>query len=138
MLRSNLSAVAVLVVVAGVIVSPADGQVKTPSKNPTLEQLLPTAVLYTDQLIELGEVPVVDAPPVDRETVALEDEQRILLDLPPRFAIPHPVLITPDTHGVWELVRCGVPGVSGAHLLAVVGSARKSRRWSPAGVGSSG
>ncbi|MFH0983183.1 MAG: trypsin-like peptidase domain-containing protein, partial [Planctomycetota bacterium] len=104
MLRSNLSAVAVLVVVAGVIVSPADGQVQAPGKGPTPGQVMPTAVIYANQLIELGGVPVVDAPPVDRETVALEDEQRILLDLPPRFAIPHPVLITPDTHGVWELV----------------------------------
>ena len=104
MLRSSLLAAVVLGFVVSVSALPAQGQVKSPNESTTLEGVQPTGVSHADQLMKLEAVPVIDAPPVDREAVALEDEQRELAGLPPRFAIPNRVFKTPQTDGVWEKV----------------------------------
>jgi hypothetical protein len=51
-----------------------------------------------------GNLDLIEMPIPDRQALALEDDERDLLGLPPRFALPHPVLITPDTHGTWEFI----------------------------------
>ncbi|UCF33085.1 MAG: hypothetical protein JSV78_12205 [Phycisphaerales bacterium] len=38
----------------------------------------------------------------ERAVIDAEDEERARDGLPPRYAIPHPVFITPDTDGRWE------------------------------------
>jgi subtilisin-like proprotein convertase family protein len=43
-----------------------------------------------------------DAPVLDRDAVAADDIRRSVDGLPPRYAIPSAVHITPDTHGTWE------------------------------------
>jgi hypothetical protein len=62
----------------------------------------PSALAHADRLIDVTAVPVVEAPPVDLAAVAIEDEERETAGLAPRFAIPDPVFIIPDTDGVWE------------------------------------
>ena len=51
--------------------------------------------------ISLKEVPVIQLPGLDIEMLALEDEERDSLGLAPRYAVPNPVTITPQTHGRW-------------------------------------
>ncbi|MCH7812618.1 MAG: trypsin-like peptidase domain-containing protein, partial [Planctomycetes bacterium] len=57
--------------------------------------------LGTD-VVPLDRVPLIQVPEVDRELAAWEDEANEAQGLPPRFAIPEPVQITPATHGIWE------------------------------------
>ncbi len=45
---------------------------------------------------------VITIPPIDLDAVMREDDDRQRDGLPPRFAIPHPVSVTPDSHGIWE------------------------------------
>ncbi len=62
----------------------------------------PTAV--THDLAPTDTLERFEAPPVDLQAVAIEDEQRELNGLPPRFAIRNPVYYTPDADGTWERV----------------------------------
>ena len=62
----------------------------------------PTALNYPGRLIDSAALPVKEAPAVDIETVTIEDAQREMAGLAPRFAIPNPVSIAPDADGVWE------------------------------------
>ena len=48
------------------------------------------------------EVPLRTFASVDAAAVEMEDEQRDIEGLPPRFAIPNHDLITPGTDGIWE------------------------------------
>lgn len=41
-------------------------------------------------------------PALDRPTLANEDDVRHQQGLPPRYAVPYPVLVSPGTHGTWE------------------------------------
>ena len=50
----------------------------------------------------LARVPVLATLPVDREAARLEDVDREAAGLPPRFALPQPVLVTPGSDGAWE------------------------------------
>jgi len=47
-------------------------------------------------------------PPVDAAELLKEDEQRAAMGLPPRFAQPIPVYISPTTHGTWEALPSGI------------------------------
>jgi hypothetical protein len=49
-----------------------------------------------------GEVPGIDIAPLDVGALRVEDEIRAAGGLPPRYAVPHPVAITPATDGLWE------------------------------------
>ncbi len=46
-------------------------------------------------------------PPVDVPALLLEDETRATQGLPPRFAQPIPVNITPQNHGTWQKLSDG-------------------------------
>src|SRR6185369_14801064 len=62
----------------------------------------PTA--KTHALADLASVPVLEAARVDFASVALEDSEREVEGLPPRFAIPNEVRVTPATAGKWETI----------------------------------
>jgi V8-like Glu-specific endopeptidase len=76
--------------------------------TPTLaESYSPTALNYPGRLIDAAALPAREAPAVDLEVVTIEDEQRELAGLAPRYAIPNPVSITPDSDGLWEELAPG-------------------------------
>lgn len=52
--------------------------------------------------VPLAQVPAVAVPALDRQAIALEDENRHLARLPARYAIPNTVDVRPETHGRWE------------------------------------
>lgn len=56
----------------------------------------------------LSNVETLTMPPVDREKLLREDEQDAASGLPPRFAQPIPVQITPKTNGTWESLGQGI------------------------------
>ena len=60
------------------------------------------SVQAANTLVELERVPEELAPVVDLQVVQQEDEADSIAGIPPRFAIPNLVQITPDTHGIWE------------------------------------
>jgi hypothetical protein len=64
--------------------------------------LAASSTLAANTLIPLDRVPAEFAPRVDLQAALLEDEADELAGIPPRFAIPNLVEITPDTHGLWE------------------------------------
>jgi len=74
--------------------------------TPTLAQEV-GPVSLTQRVAPLDAVPLTAVGPIDLRQVRAEDENRALDGLPPRFAIPHPVKITPATDGVWETLRDG-------------------------------
>ncbi len=45
-----------------------------------------------------------EEPPLDLAAVAAQDEERELLGMAPRFAVPRQTQITPATHGTWEQI----------------------------------
>jgi lysyl endopeptidase len=107
MTRSSQLPVMVLVVMASFLVAPSYGQVAAPMSATDLDRTEPVAVSHAKQLAALEAVPVVEAPPVDRAAVALEDEEQELAGLAPRFAIPNPVSVAPQTAGLWEEIDAG-------------------------------
>ncbi len=73
----------------------------------------------------LTRVPAVTAVPVDREAARAEDLQRDSAGLPPRYALPQLVVITPETDGTWETLdgrwvlwrlRITAPGATSLNL----------------------
>jgi len=60
----------------------------------------PTAFTYAVQPLDLVELVVPE--PIDLQAVQLEDQQREQQGGPYRFAIAKPVMITPETDGMWE------------------------------------
>ncbi|MEC9476537.1 MAG: hypothetical protein VX764_05805 [Planctomycetota bacterium] len=54
--------------------------------------------------VSLKEVPVIHLPGLDIDTLAIEDEERDALGMAPRYAVPNPVTITPQTHGRWTKI----------------------------------
>ncbi|MFN7963831.1 MAG: fibronectin type III domain-containing protein [Thermoanaerobaculia bacterium] len=62
---------------------------------------LPSSVL------EVNQVAVVSPPALDLVTLGAEDAARDELGLPPRFAVPERVSITPATQGTWETLPDG-------------------------------
>jgi hypothetical protein len=69
----------------------------------------PTA--STHALADLSAVPRLEAARVDFAAVSLEDVTRELDGLPPRFAIPNAVRVTPGTAGAWETIEDGASSV---------------------------
>lgn len=63
-------------------------------------EALPTAMLHDS--VPLRSVETITIPPIDREAVRVEDQERERRGLPPRYAIPHQFSIRPRTHGTWE------------------------------------
>jgi len=53
----------------------------------------------------LAEIALFAADVVDRDQALAEDEVRARDGEPPRFAIPQPTFIAPDTHGSWEVLN---------------------------------
>ncbi|QKK06846.1 MAG: hypothetical protein HND58_00825 [Planctomycetota bacterium] len=49
-------------------------------------------------------IPVFQLPDIDWDVVAQLEQQDAAAGLAPRYAVPHEVDISPDTHGVWEQV----------------------------------
>jgi len=66
----------------------------------SVTEAIPTGVLH--DVLPIEAIDVVRAPSVDLESARVEDEAREREGLPPRFAIPNPVFITPSTDGTWE------------------------------------
>jgi subtilisin-like proprotein convertase family protein len=67
--------------------------------------LKPTA--FSNQLADQSVVKKRTIPALDIGAIAAEDDQNAQLGLPPRYAIPHPVLITPSNSGLWETLADG-------------------------------
>ena len=55
----------------------------------------------------LADVAVHTLPALDRPALAAEDEARRLALMPPRYAVPHAVDLTPATHGTWDVLDAG-------------------------------
>jgi lysyl endopeptidase len=66
----------------------------------TPEAVVPTAAQHT--VLEVNQLESVVASQLDLASIGAEDMMRERLELPPRFAIPERVSITPATHGTWE------------------------------------
>ncbi|HVR95158.1 MAG TPA: trypsin-like peptidase domain-containing protein, partial [Thermoanaerobaculia bacterium] len=64
------------------------------------EGVVPTAASYAVRAV--NQVDSVVGTQLDLASIGAEDLMRERLDLPPRFAIPEEVSITPATHGTWE------------------------------------
>ncbi len=88
-----------------------------------MSSALPTVLTRSVQPLE--SVARVQAPVVNLPAVRAEDDEREAQGLPPRFAIPNPVFITPATHGTWEQLdtetrlwrlRIGSPGALSLNL----------------------
>ena len=50
----------------------------------------------------LARLDTADLPALDRAALAVEDDLRRAVGEPFRFAVPHALEVTPDTHGAWE------------------------------------
>jgi hypothetical protein len=70
----------------------------TLASQPGLRLVLPEG----PAALPLAEVPSLHFPALDLALVAAEDAAREASGGPMRFAMPLPVLVTPDTHGVWR------------------------------------
>ena len=64
---------------------------------------------------DVNQIDTVLASQMDLAAIATEDEERDRQGLPPRFAIPETVSITPATRGTWESLPNGVDAVAAAH-----------------------
>ncbi|MBM4117099.1 hypothetical protein FJ251_05040 [bacterium] len=69
--------------------------------------LLATPSAQTQPLAALESVELYRAPVVDAALARLEDEDREAEGLPPRFAIPFPVELSPASAGTWETIPGG-------------------------------
>ncbi|MCL4836923.1 MAG: fibronectin type III domain-containing protein [Thermoanaerobaculia bacterium] len=87
------------------------------------ESFRPTAALF--ELSPLDAVDLYVAAPFDRDALRVEDAQREMEGLPPRFALPEEVRITPADRGSWEplsdgrmvwRLRVGAPGAASLNL----------------------
>ncbi|MFQ5430658.1 MAG: proprotein convertase P-domain-containing protein [Phycisphaerae bacterium] len=59
------------------------------------------------KIAPIEQLPRIELAPIDLNQVLAEDETRPAQGLPPRFAIPYPVQITPATDGLWETLPNG-------------------------------
>lgn len=69
---------------------------------------VPAPLAVTLPAAPLSSVSTLDFGPLDRGWLALEDAARSEKDLPPRFAVPHSVHLTPWTSGTWEPLPGGL------------------------------
>jgi lysyl endopeptidase len=56
------------------------------------------------KLKPIDDISHVQVPTVDRDVMRIIDDQERAEGLPPRYAVPHPTSITPDTGGTWEIL----------------------------------
>lgn len=85
----------------------------------TLRHVIAAAVLFSVPLAAQGLQPIgqidphaqpltavatVSMPPLDRVTLAADDDLRAQQGLPPRYAVANPVAITPLSNGTWEVL----------------------------------
>jgi len=77
-------------------------QLVLPALAVSAEPLPLEPAAWTFPVQSLQAVPRVDIPALDLDAVRLEDEEREVLGLAPRYAIPTPVSMTPFSDGVWE------------------------------------
>lgn len=86
-------------------------------------EVRPTAL--TPEALPLEQIALIEAPLSAAEDIAAVDAQRELEGLPPRFAEPNPVVISPTTDGRWEKLsdgrvlwrlRVGSPGALSLNL----------------------
>ncbi len=69
------------------------------------EDATPAAKSFPVQ--EVNRIGAFVSAPLDLTTIASEDRVREQLGLPPRFAIPQQVAMSPRTHGTWERLPGG-------------------------------
>lgn len=58
----------------------------------------------TPKITSIDDVSHVQMPTVDRDVMRIIDDQERAEGLPPRYAVPHPTSITPDTGGTWDVL----------------------------------
>ncbi len=84
---------------------------------------IPTA--FVEDVLPLNSVQQLRAPVVDRAALVLDDEVREADGLPPRYAVPNEVAVSPLTSGTWEdldystqlwRLRISSPGASSINL----------------------
>ena len=80
------------------LLSGLPGLVPVAAAAPSLRLVLPQGPAP----LPLEDVPVVAFPALNLAVLASEDAATEAAGGPMRFAVPHPVLITPDTHGQWR------------------------------------
>jgi len=99
--RRSLCPVAVLasVLAVTVLVLPRVAHGASEPVSPTAADF-PVAALESVEQLSIA--------PLDRDALAIEDEERDRQGLAPRYAVPHPVSMTPATHGTWEELDGGV------------------------------
>ncbi len=95
-MRNHLALKGLLVLAVFIVAAPVAARVV---------DALPAAFLHDSA--PLSSVERVSVPSVDREAVSVEDEARDRAGLPPRYAIPNPVSISPSTSGKWEDIGLG-------------------------------
>ena len=72
----------------------------TPASSERVQRILPADL--TLSVRPLDEVACFKTQSMDFERIRLEDVERESQGLPPRYAVPQEVLITPATAGSWE------------------------------------
>ncbi len=102
MLSHRWSGTFVIVMIMGFVGVPSVGQPRTvPAKTDESAEAVRPAT-GGDAPKPLKEVALVQMPPLDLQAIRVEDAVRETQGLAPRYAIPTPVQITPDTQGTWE------------------------------------
>lgn len=82
--------------------APAAPPAKGASAVPAVEWQKPAAQTHARFVQPLGAVGTVEQPPIDLPAVLAEDQIAEQNNEAPRYAIPRPVRITPQTNGTWE------------------------------------
>ncbi|HRX83499.1 MAG TPA: proprotein convertase P-domain-containing protein [Phycisphaerae bacterium] len=114
-----------MLISAGILVATAAARADAPrgSIADVLASRKPVAELMAVQPAE--QLKLIEAPLADLDAIQAEDAQRDAEGLPPRFAAPQPVWITPDRDGNWEQprkdldlwrLRIGSPGALSLNL----------------------
>ncbi len=111
MIRTHLSTLAWIALFVGSAFSPLFAQQPVGRTHPAARPLEQVATLAV--------------APLDRAAIAAEDATHDASGLPPRFAIPNPVQVTPATDGTWDVLdqtwslwrlRIQAPGASHVNL----------------------
>src|ERR1044072_6634480 len=92
--RTHVLSLALALCLGGAVALAADDEEATPAAK-------------SFPVKEVNRVGAFVAAPLDLTTIAAEDRVREQLGLPPRFAIPQEVSMSPRTHGTWERLPGG-------------------------------
>jgi hypothetical protein len=93
-MRTHVLSLALALCLGGAVALAADDEEATPAAK-------------SFPVKEVNRVGAFVAAPLDLTTIAAEDRVREQLGLPPRFAIPQEVSMSPRTHGTWERLPGG-------------------------------